>query len=115
MFFRIETAFTFVRFRSGASDVELELDNPGLADDNILSNFQFSGLSTSPKFADNYSIPDLNIEKISKSFRNFVARVGGQSSSATTLMPQCSSKNHLENEFDNPMFKLNDKGKKNTS
>lgn len=106
----MDTAFTFVRFRSGASDVELELDNPGLADD-ILSNFP--ELITSANFTKKYSIPDLNIEKISESLRNLVSRVGEQSSSAIALMPSRSSKNYLENEFDNPMFKLNDKIEKN--
>ncbi|KAH7645218.1 amnionless-like protein [Dermatophagoides farinae] len=103
---RMDPAFTFVRFRSAASDVEMELDNPGLSDCP-------NGSSSSPPLPSS-SLSARNFPN----FRNIIQKMTTDIVTWTTRQQQQQQQqqprsmrlrndnDEQQREFENPVFKL---------
>ncbi|XP_075677334.1 amnion associated transmembrane protein [Dermatophagoides pteronyssinus] len=114
-----QSSFTFVRFRTVASDVEMEFDNPGLSDCPSGSLHRSPlGQQQSPLFSTEKIVP--NFQYLMKKMTNWTTTIRQQQQpSSIRLRSQFSRDDdkHDDNdgdddrkhqtEFENPIFKLN--------
>ncbi|KAH9417069.1 U4/U6.U5 tri-snRNP-associated protein 1, partial [Dermatophagoides pteronyssinus] len=113
-----QSSFTFVRFRTVASDVEMEFDNPGLSDCPSGSSSLHRLPQQSPLFSTEKIVP--NFQNLMKKMTNWTTTIRQQQQPSSIRLRSQFSRNddkHDDNdgdddrkhqtEFENPIFKLN--------